>query len=109
MGWPPATSVDVPAGPRHRCSLQALHALHARPDRTILTVGPMLVQPYARTPVYRLWVVSGDGAIFVFLRGVSAIVARFLRNLRRISDDPTSRARNPIAPCPSAVMSCNRM
>ena len=36
--------------PRHRCSLQALHALHTRPDRTILTVGPMLVQPYAPDP-----------------------------------------------------------
>jgi len=36
--------------PRHRCSLQALHALHTRPDRTILTVGLMLVQPYAPDP-----------------------------------------------------------
>ena len=36
--------------PRHRCSLQALHALHTRPDRTILAVGSMLVQPYAPDP-----------------------------------------------------------
>ena len=47
-----------------------------------------------RTPVYRLWVVSGDGAIFVFLQGVSAIVARFLRNLRRISDGRRDAARS---------------
>jgi len=47
-----------------------------------------------RTPVYRLWVVSGDGAIFVFLHGVSAIVARFLRNLRRISDGRRDAARS---------------
>jgi len=36
--------------PRRRCSLQALHALHTRPDRTILAVGSMLVQPYAPDP-----------------------------------------------------------
>ena len=47
-----------------------------------------------RTPVYRLWAVSGDGAIFVFVRGVSAIVARFLRNLRRISDGRRDAARS---------------
>jgi hypothetical protein len=47
-----------------------------------------------RTPVYRLWVVSGDGAIFVYLRGVSAIVARFLGNLRRISDGRRDAARS---------------
>ena len=47
-----------------------------------------------RTPVYRLGVVSGDGAIFVFLHGVSAIVARFLRNLRRISDGRRDAARS---------------
>lgn len=37
-----------------------------------------------RTPVYRLWAVSGDGVIFVIMRGVSALVARFLRDLRRV-------------------------
>jgi len=44
----PGTVSRLP--PRHRCSLQALHALHTRPDRTILSVGPMLVQPYAPDP-----------------------------------------------------------
>jgi len=47
-----------------------------------------------RTPVYRLWVVSGDGAIFVFVRGVSAMVARFLRNPRPISDGRRDAARS---------------
>ena len=47
-----------------------------------------------RTPVYRLWVVSGDGAIFVFLHGVSAIGARFLPNLRPISDGRRDAARS---------------
>ena len=54
----------------------------------------MLVQPYAPdpgvSPLGGIWR-RGD---FVFLHGVWAIVARFLRNLRRISDGRRDAARS---------------